>query len=228
MAWLINQAFFFLWHGKRGSLFFFFCLVSPVGDSRVAVQVFFFMLGVYVFMLQGFRRGGLYRSWFNESKAFILLCNVTISPKVSSYINGAQEGCQGRYKDAHSYTHTVVYRQMKAQACRHRFQFWNINKRCSTHMHKPNTLSTQRATGCEAALWDSLQGADRWALSVDKEASGSIRGHYRDVPTGSWERRCRWGGDISGPLMLSPLPHRWEGERWDAHAHSRNVDMYVH
>ena len=35
------------------------------------------MLGVYVFMLQGFR--GLHRSWFNESKAFASWCNRTIS-----------------------------------------------------------------------------------------------------------------------------------------------------
>lgn len=108
--------------GSEG-VFSSFSVLSLLWETAEWLCKFFFMLGVYVFMLQGFRRGGLYRSWFNESKAFILLCNVTISPKVSSYINGAQEGCQGRYKDAHSYTHTVVYRQMKAQACRHRFQF---------------------------------------------------------------------------------------------------------
>lgn len=54
-----------------------------------------------------------------------------------------------------------------------------------------------------------LRGADRWALSVDKEASGSIGGHYRDVPTGTWERRCG-GVDTSGPLMLSSSAHWWE------------------
>lgn len=45
-------------------------------------------------MLQGFRRGGLHRSWFNERKAFISWCNMRqFLAKVSGYINVVKEGC---------------------------------------------------------------------------------------------------------------------------------------
>lgn len=59
-------------------------------------------------------------------------------------------------------------------------------------VYKWHKLPPQQATGNEIALWDSLQGSDRCALSVDKEASGSIKGHYRDVPTGTCDKRCGW------------------------------------
>lgn len=97
---------------------------------------------------------------------------------------------------------------------------------CFIHAH---TLSTQRATATryETVLWDSLNGPDRCALSVDKEASGSIRGHYRDVPTGTRKRRCRgwryiWGLDaVFFASLVGGLLHMSAGTH--THAHSRNL-----
>lgn len=83
-----------------------------------------------------------------------------------------------------------------------------INKWHFTHIYTVHTLSVGRstATGCVAASRDSLRGADRWALSVDKEASESIGGHYRDAPTGTQEKG--WGVKIHlGPLLRSSSLH---------------------
>lgn len=68
-----------------------------------------------------------------------------------------------------------------------------ISKGFVALVYKWQKLPAQQAAGNEIALWDSLQGSDRWALSVDKEALGSIKGHYRDVSSGTCDRRCgRW------------------------------------
>lgn len=103
VAWLINQAFFFLtWEERESFLLFLSCLSCGRWQRGWASP---FMLDVYVLMLQGFRCGGWHRSWFNESKAFSSRYNRTISVKVSGYINGKQGGFW-KDMDTHIPTHT--------------------------------------------------------------------------------------------------------------------------
>lgn len=108
--------------GGKG-VFSSFSVLSLLWETAEWLSLF--MLGVYVFMLQGSRRGGLHRSWFNESTAFTSWCNRTISLEVSGFINGKQEGkVVGKvWIRTFLLTHkfTDIHRCTKAQAFRHRF-----------------------------------------------------------------------------------------------------------
>ena len=108
------------------------------------------MLGVYVFMLQGFR--GLHRSWFNESKAFASWCNRTISS-------------QGLWRDRevglappHTHTHTHTHRYTDVWRHKHADTgfFYSIKKVLFIYTHflhsEPQDVKQPFETLCEVPI----------------------------------------------------------------------------
>lgn len=120
LDWLIRLL-FLTWKARES--FLLVLSSSLAGDCRVAE-------GVYVFMLQGFRREGLHRSSG-------LMTGRPSTVPMDNFTEGFPAILMRNTK-------VVWERYERAQPCRHRPLVWNINKCCFTHMHvTTHTIDTR-------------------------------------------------------------------------------------